>query len=81
MWWYPAVMAMYFVQSQGVYGSEVLASREEAKRSKLQQLEPAAFKSGGTATILDPVVNYTPGISNVGPCSAFSQTCFLAVLE
>ena len=53
------------LQSQGVFGSEVAVTREDAKRNKLKQLASGAFKSGGTAIVLDPIVNYTTSMTNV----------------
>lgn len=55
-------------QSQGVYGSEVVASREDTKRNRLKQLEPTAFKSGGATAVLDPIANYNPSLTNVRGC-------------
>ena len=54
------------VQSQGVYGSEVVASRQEERTRRLQQLYPGTFKSGGATTVLDPFDgrNYVESVSN-----------------
>ncbi len=48
-----------------MFGSEVAVTREDAKRNKLKQLASGAFKSGGTAVVLDPIVNYTTSMTNV----------------
>ena len=67
--WFSSLMfpPLRSAQSQGVYGSEVMASREDAKRTKLHQLEPTAFKSGGATVVLDPIANYNPSLTNVRP--------------
>jgi hypothetical protein len=53
------------LQSQGLYGSEILASRQQSKEQKLRQLNTDQFKSGGTTAVMDPLAasNYRTSVS------------------